>query len=411
MADWLGLHCRAYNALLEEKRRIYGADGRSFGFGEMCKTLTSWRREVPALTGLNAQSLQVTAKRVDLAFKAFFRRGNAGETPGYPRFKPAQRFAGWGYKTHGDDWKILQPDGKHGRVRLTGIGHVRMRGQGRFTGTPKTAEIVNDGGKWYLSVTYIVNAEVLKRKAGSGDAAFDWGLKKLLTIATDNGIETVDNPRWLKKRLAALAALQRTISAEHLVLKGKIGLDRDEPIPKGTRLPVTPKLKRLYAQVRSLHSKISRQRHDFYHKITAELVSRFGEIATEELDVASMTKRPRKKPAADGTFEKNESGRKAKLNRSILDAAPATLIAMLTYKAEEAGTPLAIGDTRKIKPTQRCCCCGAIVEKTLSERTHRCSCGIVCGRDENAARTLLRWLKEKDFWSGTGQGKSQNPAA
>ncbi|MDA8094351.1 MAG: hypothetical protein M0T84_10660, partial [Betaproteobacteria bacterium] len=41
--------------------------------------------------------------------------------------------------------------------------------------------------------------------------------------------------------------------------------------------------------------------------------------------------------------------------------------------------------------------------KDLSEREHRCSCGCHCGRDENAAKTLLRWLLEGDFWLGTSR--------
>jgi putative transposase len=104
---------------------------------------------------------------VDLAFDAFFRRVKAGGKPGYPRFKSIRRFAGWGYKTHGDGWRLnLKPD-KHGAVHLSGIGTVRMRGKGRFTGKPKTAEVVRRRGKWYLSVTFNVEADSLVPLAGA----------------------------------------------------------------------------------------------------------------------------------------------------------------------------------------------------------------------------------------------------
>src|SRR5918997_1214463 len=57
---------------------------------------------------LNAQSAQVTLRRVALAFDAFFRRVKQGDqSPGYPRFKSLKRFSGWGYKTHGDGWRLL----------------------------------------------------------------------------------------------------------------------------------------------------------------------------------------------------------------------------------------------------------------------------------------------------------------
>jgi lantibiotic modifying enzyme len=56
-------------------------------------------------------------------------------------------------------------------------------------------------------------------------AAFDWGLKELLTLAKSDGtMETISNPRFLKRSAAALAQLQRAISCEELNAKALIGL-------------------------------------------------------------------------------------------------------------------------------------------------------------------------------------------
>lgn len=95
LTELLGLHQRVYNTALEERIRAYQAEGTSLNFASQCKALTQWRAHVPALAEVNAQSLQVTLKRLDLAFAAFFRRVKAGETPGFPRFKTLQRFSGW----------------------------------------------------------------------------------------------------------------------------------------------------------------------------------------------------------------------------------------------------------------------------------------------------------------------------
>lgn len=412
LQEWLALHCRAYNALLEEHKRRYEAKEPAFGFSAMCKELTQWRSYADALKVLNAQSLQVTAKRVALAFDAFFRRTKAGDDPGYPRFKPLQRFSGWGYKTYGDGWKLIQSEGQHGKVKLSGIGEIPMRGKGRFTGTPKTAEVIHKAGKWYLSVTYDVAPEALARRRGTQAAAFDWGLTTLLTLAkTDGTLEEVENPRWLKNRLEALKTLQRAVSAEEIRAKAQIGLANDEPLTTGQRLPATAKLMRLYAQVRALHGKVARQRHDFYHKLAAVLVSRFAFLGTEQLAVKNMCRAPNAKPDPDkpGEFLPNSATQKAGLNRSILDAAPSKLIGMLRTKAAEAASVFAEANTRTVKPTQRCHRCGAIVKKELKDRIHRCPCGCECGRDENAARTLLRWMLEGDFWSGTGQAAARSP--
>src|SRR5690606_21338003 len=91
----------------------------------------------------NAQSEQVTLKRLDLAFQHFFRRVKKGETPGFPRFKPLHRFKGWGYKTHGDGWRLITNERmQHGTLRLSGVGKVPIRGKPRTPGTPKTCEIL-----------------------------------------------------------------------------------------------------------------------------------------------------------------------------------------------------------------------------------------------------------------------------
>lgn len=406
LGAWLGLHCRVSNTLIEERRRRYEAGEKPYGFSAMCKDLTAWRGQVDSLRALNAQSLQVTAKRVALAFAAFFRRVKSGDEPGYPRFKPLQRFPGWGYKTYGDGWKLLQADGRHGKVRLSGIGEIRIRGQGRFAGTPKTAEVLRKGGKWYLSVTYDVAEEMVARQRGAEAAAFDWGIDTLLTIAkADGAIESVENPRWLKAKLEAIKTLQRVVSLEEVKAKALLGIAPDEPLKKGQRLPVTGKLKRLYAQVRAIHGKIARQRHDFYHKLTAGLVKRFAFLGSEELAVKNMSRAPKAKPDPDqpGEFLPNGAAVKAGLNRGILDAAPSMLLGMLRTKAAEAASVFALANTREVKPTQRCHRCGTLVKKTLKDRVHRCTCGCECGRDENAAKTLLRWLLEGDFWLGTSQ--------
>lgn len=403
----LALHCRVHNTLLEEHRRRFEAGEPSYTFPAMCRDLTQWRRASDALAGLSAQALQVTAKRVSLAFTAFFRRVAAGETPGYPRFKALARHTGWGYKTHGDGWRLLPGDGRNARVRLSGIGEVPLRGRARFGGTPKIAEILHKNGKWYLSVTFDVAPAAVARVAGTGAAAFDWGVGTLLTIATGDGrVETVDNPRWLKNRLAALQALGRAVAAEEARIRAVRGLAADAVIGHAQ---FSARLKRLRAQERALHGRIARQRSDFYHKLTSGLVGRYGYLASEQLAVKAMTATPKAKPDPDAPGEHlpNGAAAKAGLNRGILDAAPSMLLGMLRTKAEEAGSEFALANTRVVKPTQRCHRCGAIVKKALSERRHKCACGCECGRDENAAKTLLRWSLEGMSWFAPGTGAAR----
>jgi putative transposase len=63
-------------------------------------------------------------RRLDLAFAAFFRRLKRGETPGYPRFKPAFRWSQLEFP-HGD--RALRLDARQQRLAIPGVGTLRIR--------------------------------------------------------------------------------------------------------------------------------------------------------------------------------------------------------------------------------------------------------------------------------------------
>jgi putative transposase len=74
LEQMLVLHQRLYNAALEQRKTAYGRQRVSVGYAEQCRDLTALRATDQDYAALNAQSAQVTLRRVDLAFKAFFRR-------------------------------------------------------------------------------------------------------------------------------------------------------------------------------------------------------------------------------------------------------------------------------------------------------------------------------------------------
>ena len=105
------LHRALYNAALDERIQAWRKAGQSVGYAAQCKSLTQVRCGDPTYLGLNAQSLQVTLKRLDEAFRHFFRRVKAGKTPGFPRFKGRDRFPGFGFKSHGDGFRFTPGEG------------------------------------------------------------------------------------------------------------------------------------------------------------------------------------------------------------------------------------------------------------------------------------------------------------
>ncbi|MBX7220121.1 MAG: transposase [Blastocatellia bacterium] len=379
LVEWKGLHQRLYNAGLEERVKAYRLCRVSVSFADQCKSVTEIRAGMPEYAALNAQSLQVTLKRLDLAFAHFFRRVREGAaSPGFPRFKSFDRYPGWGYKTYGDGWKLegqtadAKSGMRHGFLKLSGIGRIKLRGQARTPGQPKTCEILHKQGRWYASVTVACQPH---RQRGTQGAAFDWGVETLATLALADGTyDEIPNPRTGKPDADRKAELQKELAAKQRRSRNRQKTRR--------------KLARHCA--RTAH-----RRKDFLHQESARLVKRSALLVTEKLTVKNMTAAPAPKPDPDqpGHFLPNGAAAKAGLNREILDTAPATFLNLLARKAEEAAVPYVEVPTRNVKPSQSCSGCGHQRKKPLSERMHHCPhCQLKLSRDRNAARCLLNWV-------------------
>lgn len=367
MLETLRLHQKLYNAALEQRIDAYKRCGVSLSFSDQCIELTKLREEFPEYAALNAQSEQVTLKRLDLAFGHFFRRVKEGkDKAGFPRFKSFERFKGWGFKTHGDGWKYLpNEDFVNGTIRMSGIGNIQARGRARFLdeertsrnpGKPKTMEIFCKNDKWYASVTF----ETLRPFRASGDKAvgIDWGTAKFLTIVDETNVPlVVENPRHLKSNENKLRKAQKVLSR-----KKKGSCNRK-------------KAKKILA---SAHERVAWKREDFLHQTSASIVKSASLIATESLNIKAMT-------ANGGAY-------KTGLNRSILDTSPGKFFELLEYKAADAGIPYIEVPTRKVKPSQTCSGCGYVEKKQLADRVHDCKkCGLVLDRDVNAAIVILNF--------------------
>ena len=76
-----------YNETLALRKNAWESEKISIPLYASQKELTKWISEKPELKAVQSQVLQNAQVRVDLAFKAFWRRCKAGENPGFPRFK------------------------------------------------------------------------------------------------------------------------------------------------------------------------------------------------------------------------------------------------------------------------------------------------------------------------------------
>lgn len=373
LMDTLRSHQQLYNAALEERIDCYRKTGRSLSYADQCKSLTALRTELTEwASAANCSSQQMTLRRLDKAYTAFFRRVKAGQTPGFPRFKSLARFPGFSFKSHGDGWRFTGGDDwKHGSLRLSGIGQISARGQSRQGGDIRSSEILHRAGKWYLSLTIDIGQPERERTAAAA-MAFDWGVQTFLSGVTHTGeVLSIDNPRWWQAEKDRAVQLQQAVSRK----TNKRSNRRRKAVQ---RLAAT-------------RAKTARRRLDWMHKTSASLASRYALVATEELRIANMTR------SAAGTSDEpgKHVAQKAGLNREILDTAPALFTSLLRCKVLETGGDWVDAPTRKLKPSQRCPHCWAVAKKQLSDRVHECqACGHSEPRDIASARVVLRWALE-----------------
>ena len=150
------------------------------------------------------------------------------------------------------------------------------------------------------------------------------------------------------------------------------------------RIKASRRWRTVRQKISQLQRKVTRQREDWIHKLTADIVSCNSLIGGEQLGVKNMTRKSKK-----GSKRKAQ---KAGLNRSILSVGFGMIGQFLDYKSAEAGGYYIESNTRKLKPTQRCAKCWELTPKTLADRVHVCSnpeCDHIEDRDVNAAQVNL----------------------
>lgn len=332
--------CRwLYNQLLEERKTLWETKKESTTVFNQQKTTKKLKKK-PFQS--HSQVIQNVAVRIDLAFKAFFRRCKSGEKPGYPRFKGEGRYRSFTYPQNNGAFKILNK-----RIKLSKIGNVKLKYHREISGTPKTCTVSRTlTSKWYVTISCDVEPERLPKK--NSEIGIDVGLKTFAAFSDGGEIE---NPRFFKKEEKALAKAQRKLQKQK----------------KGTK-----ERHRARKVVARVHERVANKRDNFCHQESRKIVNKFGTICIEDLNIKNML--------VKGEFPK--------IGKSILDVAWNQFLSFIFFKAESAGR-----DVVKVNPaytSQDCSSCGTRKTMKLSERTYSCAkCGLKIDRDLNAARNIL----------------------
>ncbi|MFE2930262.1 RNA-guided endonuclease InsQ/TnpB family protein [Streptomyces sp. NPDC059278] len=373
LGEMLRDHCSLYNGALQERRDAYRHTSKTtVRYGDQSVQLKEIRAFDSERQGRwSFSSQQATLRRLDKAFAAFFRRVKAGQTPGYPRFKGVGHFDTVTFPKDGDGcrWDST-PHDPQARVRLQGIGHIRVHQHRPVRGRVKTISVKREGNRWYVVLSCgDVPAEPLP---GTGAVVgIDMGVTRFLT--TSDG-EHVANPRFLETAADDLAEAQRHFAT----------------FPQRTKRR-TKAHRAAARRVAKLHAKIRRQRLDHAHKTALTLVRDHDAIAHERLNTAGMTRTPKAKPDPDndGAFLPNGAAAKTALNRSILDAGWGVFLAILANKAESAGRTVIAVDPRNTSRTCPSCGHTAKENRTTQAKFQCTACGFAANSDHVGATNVL----------------------
>jgi putative transposase len=350
-----------YNAALEERRGAWKWERRSVGYFDQCRTLTELRGSRPDVLGQGVTVCRGTLKRLDRAFGGFYRRCRAGQTPGFPRFKSVRRWDSVQWEDR-NGWRL---DAERRRLHLRGLGDIKVRLHRPLRGTAKAITVAREGRRWWVTVRCVdVPAEALPPTGRS--VGIDLGV--CAVIATSDGILHTEG-RYGRRAAHRLAASQQVLSRKQ----------------RGSA-----RRRRAVERVAGAHRKVRNQRKDLAHKLSRGLVDGYDVIVHEDLTITNMVRRPKAKPAEDGSFLPNGAAAKGGLNRSIHDAGWAQLVSFIAYKAEDAGRDVITVDPRHT--SQRCSQCGhTAAANRVSQAEFRCqACGRRAHADINAALNILR---------------------
>jgi putative transposase len=301
------------------------------------KTQHEWLKQTPS------QSLQQVCYHLDLALKRVWKQGF-----GFPRFKSKH--------TAQDSFYVPQQSNQikinAKSIVIPKLSAIKWIYHRPVSGVVKSITISRDVDQWYVSVL-CEQADTTPQPIDSTKCVgIDLGISSFVVTSDGHKIHksphTSNHARRLVRAQRQLAKKQRT-SANRTKAK---------------------------TQVAKIHRTIRRQRQDFLHKLSHQLIKQYDLICTEDLKTKSLV----------------ENKKQKSLNRAIHDQGWGMFLNMLEYKAARAGKHMVRIDT--YAPSSKTChqCQHKIEKMALDVRSWICpACNAQLDRDLNAAQNIEFW--------------------
>ena len=332
----------------------YWQDNRGIGQKAIYAYSTVLRQEFSFVAKLNSMACQASAERAWSAISRFYdncRKQIKGKK-GYPKYQ--KRCRSVEYKTSG--WKLSDHRKKITFTDKNGIGTLKMKGTRDLNyfsvDQIKRVRIVRRADGYY--VQFCIKEDVICIKPKELEptkhcVGIDVGLKYFYVDSDNNQVEIPQYYRQAEKRLKRLHRRKSK--------KFRKGVKQSNNYHKARNRSARK------------HLRVSRQREEFAKRVALSVIQSNDLIAYEDLRVKNMVKNRH-------------------LAKSINDAAWSLFRRWLEYFGYKYGKV-----TVAVPPhntSQNCSNCGKKVQKSLSTRTHVCSCGYIDCRDRNAAINILK---------------------
>ncbi len=330
-------------------------------------TLQESKLHDPELGYVYGKLLQEVYFRLDRAMNAFFRRVQAGETPGFPRVRPRHAFFTLCYPSTYvkiEDTRLLLPTGGGGK---SGVPKRFPIIEATLTeSAPDTySEVaISRDARGYYYASFVT--EIPEKSCQmEGIVAFDLGIKTLATGVNEQGrfyqIGGFTGTHYYNKQL------------------DKIRAKRARCQKKSNR----------YIFLSGVYHRVSEQKrhkqrdclHKASHLIAAKLVERtvvIGDLSQRQMVVQQHYEH--EEARKEQAKKKNRFRNRAVFN----DWGLYRFVQMLSYKCQFYGKELCKVDEQFT--SKDCSCCGHRQDMPLWKRTYRCgNCGLVMDRDANSA--------------------------
>ena len=339
-----------YNKMLRFSKDAYDKGEKFVSRNNFNYRLTALKKEFLWLCDVDSTALQSANDALAAAFSNFF-----AKRAKFPTFRKKQINESYtSKKIHGSNNIALGSR----YVKLPKLGYVKAK----IHKMPdpnwliKSATVSRDSdGKFYVSILFEFDEPVNTYVADTQNAiGLDYASDGLYV---DNNGNIGTNHKFYRQSHKKLAKAQRKLSR----MKGSKKHERK-----------SSNYRKQLRKVNKIHRHIANQRKDNLHKLSTEIANRYDVVCVEDLNMKAMSN----KGFGNG--------------KATMDNGFGSFVSMLEYKLSARNKYL-IKVGKWYPSSQLCHACGTLHPemKDLKIRTMSCDCGLVIGRDQNAAINIL----------------------